>query len=46
MFLYLFLTSLLAANEDATGDDAIMDMELGNEVDYEEFYEPVTSPDR
>jgi len=40
-------SSLLASNEDASGNsDALMDMDLGNEVDFEEYYEPVINPER
>ena len=42
-----FLNSLLASTEDASGNsDALMDMDLGNEVDFEEYYEPVINPER
>ena len=39
--------SLLASNDDGSSvNDAIMDMDLSDELEIEEYYEPVTSPDR
>ena len=45
--MLVFFNSLLASTEDTSGNsDAIMDMDLSNEVEFEEYYEPVTNPER